>query len=134
MTNYTEEEFNAAVYWIIYLLDLGRYLYTSDVCLCNLDEPNDPGVIVEMMFAMQMGKHIIGYRTDMRTPFGHKDDKQGGLHFFCFYPCHDFILFPNEPMRSREDADKVFDKLTGEIMQLIEKRKGEFKPHMSQEA
>jgi nucleoside 2-deoxyribosyltransferase len=49
---------------------LGYFLYNSDICLANLDEPLDPGVIVEMIFAKMMGKHIIGYRTEMRTTFG----------------------------------------------------------------
>jgi nucleoside 2-deoxyribosyltransferase len=33
------------------LLDLGKFLYESDVVLANLDEPIDPGVVVEMQFA-----------------------------------------------------------------------------------
>jgi len=75
LSNLTESEFNAAVYWTIYLLDLGHFLYSSDVCLANLDEPLDPGVIVEMIFAKMMGKHIIGYRTEMRTTFGSMNDR-----------------------------------------------------------
>ncbi len=66
----SEDQFNCAVSWTIYLLDLGHFLYSSDICLANLDEPLDPGVIVEMIFAKMMGKHIIGYRTEMRTTFG----------------------------------------------------------------
>ena len=37
--------------WIIYLLDVGRFLWNADVVIANLDEPLDPGVIVEIMFA-----------------------------------------------------------------------------------
>ena len=116
-----DEEFNAAVYWIIYLLDLGRFLYSSDVCLANLDEPLDPGVIVEMIFAKMMGKLIIGYRTEMRTTFGQLSDRQGGMHFFCFYPCDSFILLPNEPISNTEQGQNVFDKLCEQIVLEIKK-------------
>ena len=66
----TEHDISRATSWIIYLLDLGRFLYGSDVCIANLDEDLDPGVIVEIMFAKMMGKPVIGYRTEMRTPYG----------------------------------------------------------------
>ncbi len=38
-------------------------------------------------------------------------DRQGGMHFFCFYPCDDFICLPNEPIVSRKEGEKVFDML-----------------------
>eukprot|EP00350_Pseudokeronopsis_sp_OXSARD2_P005073 CAMPEP_0170541980 /NCGR_PEP_ID=MMETSP0211-20121228/1555_1 /TAXON_ID=311385 /ORGANISM="Pseudokeronopsis sp., Strain OXSARD2" /LENGTH=200 /DNA_ID=CAMNT_0010844903 /DNA_START=129 /DNA_END=732 /DNA_ORIENTATION=- len=127
LTEMTQEEFNQAVYWIIYLLDIGRFLYTSDVCLANLDEPLDPGLIVEMMFATHMGKHIIGYKTDMRTPYGISADIQGGMHSFCYFPCHDYFLYSNEPIRSKEEGKKVYDYLCAEIEKAVIPKKGTFK-------
>jgi hypothetical protein len=66
----TPEETNIAIPRIIYLLDLGHFLYRSDVMIASLDEPLDPGVIVEMMYAKMFNKMLIGYRTEMRTPYG----------------------------------------------------------------
>ena len=76
-------EVSHAVNWIIYLVDLGFFLSTSDIVVSNVDEPLDPGMIVEMMFAKMTGTPVVGYRTEMRTPFGRSDDFNVGMHFFC---------------------------------------------------
>lgn len=70
----TEHERKRALSWIIYLIDVGEFLNSSDICIANLDETLDPGVLIEMMFAKHMQKPVIGYRTDMRTPFGSVGD------------------------------------------------------------
>jgi len=66
----THDEKSKAFSWIIYLIDLGKFLFESDVCIANLDESLDPGVLVEVMFAKQMGKPVVGYRTDSRPTYG----------------------------------------------------------------
>ena len=111
----TEEQISHATSWIIYLLDLGRFLWGSDVCLANLDEDLDPGVIVEIMMAKQMGKPVIGYRTEMRTPYGTQAECHTGMHFFCFFPCDKFISLPNDFMRTREEGHAVLNKLAERI-------------------
>jgi len=48
--DFSEEEKSKAVAWIIYLADLSK-LSSGTVCLANLDEPLDPGVLIEIMYA-----------------------------------------------------------------------------------
>ena len=45
--------------WVIYLICCGKFLYESKVIVANMDEPLDPGVLVECMIAKEMGKPII---------------------------------------------------------------------------
>ena len=47
----TRAEKDFAFAWIIYLLDVGKFLFESDVLIANLDETLDVGVIIEMSFA-----------------------------------------------------------------------------------
>lgn len=65
----SELEKSKAVAWVIYLADLAK-LSQGTVCLANFDEPLDPGVLIEIMYAKQLGIPTIGYRCDSRTPFG----------------------------------------------------------------
>jgi len=97
------------------LLDLGHFLYGSDVCIANLDEDLDPGVIVEIMFAKMMGKPVIGYRTEMRTPYGKQSESTTGMHFFCYFPCDKFISLPNEFLGSIHDGNNITDRLVAEL-------------------
>ena len=115
----SDEEVARAITWIIYLLDLGIFLYKSDVCVANLDEPLDPGVIVEMMFSKMFGIPIIGYRTEMKTPLGSLSDPHGGLHFFCYYPCDVFIRIPNQSIPNGFIGGKIYDFLSTTINQAI---------------
>lgn len=99
-----KDELSHAINWIIYLVDLGYFLATSDIVVCNVDEPLDPGMIVEMMFAKMVNKPVIGYRTEMRTPYGKDNDFNTGMHFFCHFPCDSFIYLPNDKVNSKEDG------------------------------
>ncbi len=65
----SEIEKSKAMCWIIYLADL-QQLSKGSYCLVNLDEPHDPGVLIEIMYAKQLNIPTIGYRCDSRTPFG----------------------------------------------------------------
>ena len=67
---------NAAValQTIIYLLDIGKFVYESDVVVANLDEPVDEGVVVEQVYARCMGVPVISFRTDVRSPYGSLGD------------------------------------------------------------
>ena len=41
------------------MIDIGKFIFDSDVILANMDEPVDPGVIVECMLAKEMGKPVV---------------------------------------------------------------------------
>lgn len=77
----SEVEKSKAVATIIYLRDL-HHLQDSRICLANLEEPLDPGVLVEITYAKMWGIPCIGYRCESRTPFGHDDEWNFGMHFF----------------------------------------------------
>lgn len=79
--DFSEEDKSKAVAWIIYLADLAK-LAKGTVCLANLDEPLDPGVLIEIMYAKQLNIPTIGYRCDSRTPFGASQSWNFGMHFF----------------------------------------------------
>lgn len=111
----SEEEISLATSWIIYILDLGHFLFGSDICLANMDEVLDPGVIVEIMFAKMMGKPVIAYRTESRTPFGKSMECHSGMHFFCYFPCDKMINMPNEFLGSVQDGQNIVDRLAKEI-------------------
>ena len=38
-----------------------------------------------------MGKPVLGYRTDSRSPYGSGDDFHNGMHFFKFFPCDAYL-------------------------------------------
>lgn len=108
--------------WAIYLLDVGSLIGKSDIILANLDENMDPGVIVEMMFAKQMGKAVIGYRTDMRAVFGKMEDFCNGMHFFCFFPCDYFVLVPSYyslGIKNRSDSESFMNSIIIELDKAI---------------
>lgn len=87
-------EKSAALQTIIYLLDIGKFIYESDVVIANLDEPIDEGVVVEITYARLMDCPVVGYRTDVRSPFGNLDEPLRGMHFFPAFQCKDFIWHP----------------------------------------
>lgn len=68
-------------------MDIGQLLYQSDFVLANLDEPIDTGVLTEIMMAREMNIPVIGYRSDLRTPFGDLNSFYKGTHYFALYPC-----------------------------------------------
>ena len=77
----SDQEKSKAVAFIIYLADLNK-LFQASVCLANLDEPLDPGVLIEIMYAKQLGIPVVGYRCDSRTPFGAINSWNFGMHCF----------------------------------------------------
>ena len=100
---------------VIYIMDLGRDLRMSDVILANLDEPIDEGVVVEQCFAKMMGKKSVGYRTDVRSPYGGMQDLFGGMHCFPGFICDSFIDAPSSG-RDLADAGAL-----SELSDLIER-------------
>ena len=90
--------------------------------LANLDEPPDPGVDIELCYASLFEKYIIGYRTDVRSPYGGLDDTAKGMHFFPAYQC-DAFLYTHMPCETMEQAEKDLRKLAHNIDNLIQKEK-----------
>lgn len=88
---------NPATEDIIYLLDMAWGLQNSQIVIGNYDEPMDPGVIVEMCYAMfACNKPVIGYRTDTRSPYGVFLSELGGQHWFPPYNTNAMIMkFPS---------------------------------------
>ncbi len=75
-----EHETDRAFKIIIYAWDIGKQLAECSVVVANLDEDLDPGVIVEQSYARIMKKLVVGFRTDVRTPYGGGELR--GMHFF----------------------------------------------------
>jgi nucleoside 2-deoxyribosyltransferase len=73
---------------------MGYLLYHSDIMIANLDETLDPGVLIEIMVAKEMNKPVIGYRSDMRVPYGYEGIYTGGMHMFAMLPCDSMVFVP----------------------------------------
>jgi len=116
-----DKEIGEAVQQIIYFLDMGLFIPKSDVVIANLDEPQDEGVIVELSYAKLMGKFNIGYRTDVRSPYGNISDPLGGIHFFPAFQCDKFIRH-YMPAKSGLDGKVQMDELAAKIHETIIKR------------
>ena len=115
------EEVKPAVEEIIYYLDMGIFIPESDVIVANLDEPQDDGVLVEITYAHMMGIPVVGYRTDVRAPYGDTTDTGGGAHFFPVRQCDQFILVKMPNRNPEELASGIADlavSISTEIQQI----------------
>ena len=116
-----EKEISSAVENIIYYLDMGKFIPESHVIVANLDEPQDEGVLVELCHGKQLGKYNIGFRTDVRSPYGTNEDSFGGMHFFPpLYSCDAFIqhYMPCKTMNdSNNETNSLVEKIDKEIME-----------------
>ncbi len=99
---------------IIYVLDVGRFLPMSDVVLANLDEPLDDGVIVEMCDARSRGIPVVGFRTDVRTPYGGPASPLGGVHFFPAFQC-DVFFRHHMPSRAADESAREWQELLARL-------------------
>ena len=115
-----DEERSKALSWVIYLTDIGKFLYESDVVVANMDEPLDPGVIVECMVAKEMGKPVIQYRTDSRSPYGGMGDCHKGMHWFPMFPCDHFIYMPTLMFSDSKNVSNFYEACTEEIDQACQ--------------
>lgn len=116
-TTMSEQEAQQALEIIIYILDIGKFIPESHVVIANLDEPLDPGVDVEQCYASIMGKFVLGFRTNARTPFGSNDYR--GMHFFPTYQCRAFVShnMPGENIRNAEQEIKALAEKIDHIIQ-----------------
>ncbi len=114
----SEDEIALAVQSVIFVLDMGRFVADCDVVIANLDEPLDEGVVVEISYARMIGKPVIGFRTDARSPFGRLDDRLGGLHFFPAYQC-DVLIRHAIPAKSQQTAEREIGLLVEALATAI---------------
>lgn len=108
---------DAVVQYIIYLLDMGVFIPKSNVVLANLDEPLDPGVIVEVSYAKMIGKFVLGFRTDVRTPFG--NNNLIGMHIFPSCQCDIFIDRHDDNCTDTKEVKKSMNRLTDIIIDTL---------------
>jgi nucleoside 2-deoxyribosyltransferase len=103
---------------IIYLLDVGKGVFQSDVLVANLDEPIDEGLVVEMAWARLMGIPIVGFRTDVRSPYGELGESFRGTHFFPVFFCSFFVssfIKAATPQKSGIEMDDFYKKICSAI-------------------
>jgi hypothetical protein len=124
--------------WVIYLICCGKFLYESKVIVANMDEPLDPGVLVECMIAKEMGKPIIQYRTDSRNPYGNTGEFHKGMHFFPLFPCDHFIFLPTLQFGSKTQVQNFYnacaDELDAAIRGIEDKIQGQADQNMTKQA
>jgi len=121
------EEAMIAVQNIIYSLDIGYLIPRSDIIIANLDEPPDEGVIAEMCYGRKLGKKIIGFRTDTRSPYGSLSDTFRGMHTFPAYQCDIFVSHYIQA-KDRLSAEKEMDSLVQKLRVAID----ELKPQITE--
>lgn len=114
----TPEETGYAVQDIIYFLDVGFFVPKSDIILANLDEPIDEGVVVESSYGKLLGKYIIGFRTDVRTPYGTSLEPLKGMHFFPAYQCNE-VIFHYMPCRNMTESNEGIKSLADKVEHSI---------------
>ncbi len=109
-----------AVSDIIYLLDVGYFIPNSDVVVANLDEPIDSGVNVELCYSFFMGNYNIGFRTDVRSPYGDTNSLFCGAHPFPLHQCNTLIKH-YMPCKTTKEKNESFIKLVDKIDKVINK-------------
>lgn len=113
------EQVPNAVNRIIYFLDKGKFIgQDADICIARLDEPSDGGVEDEIGFCNLIGVPVLGFRTDVRSPYGSPDNEVGGAHFFPPYSCKSFIIIPSN-FKNPCDISNHIDKLDSQINKYL---------------
>lgn len=113
-----DDQVEKAVGTTIYLLDMGHLLPKKDICLVNLDESIDNGADIESSYAKLMGKFVLGYRTDVRSPYGTPDSFMGGMHFFPGFQTDYLIkhqILARDPKERNEQINSLVDKIDNRI-------------------
>ncbi len=113
-----EDEVSFAVQNVIYLLDVGRFVPKSHVVVANFDEPIDEGLVVEVCYGKVMGKFTVGFKTDVRSPYGQSSDPFGGMHFFPAFSSDVFIK-QHMPNKTVAETAQSMEILVGKIDDAI---------------
>lgn len=114
-----QDEIEGAVQDVIYFLDMGSFIPRSDVLVANWDEPIDEGLAVEASYARLMNKTVIGFRTDVRSPYGSPSGRLGGMHCFPARQA-DYFLLQDMASRTPQERQEQMDELVQRIDATID--------------
>lgn len=112
------EEIEKSLNVLIYAYDI-RSLWKSDVVVARFDEPPDPGVDTEVLFANIAGIPVVVYRTDVRSPYGNYSDKFAGVHSFPIKESEVFII-KESSSSSEKDLQDLVRKIVAEVKTVLE--------------
>lgn len=113
-----QAEIEKALNSLIYLYDI-QSIWQSDVVIARFDEPPDPGVDTEVLFAHHAGIPVVAYRTDVRHPYGNYSSKFAGMHSFPIKEAPVLILQPSSNS-SQEDLEKLTAKIVQEVKIVLQ--------------
>ncbi|MBT3405269.1 hypothetical protein HN832_04815 [archaeon] len=121
-----------AVKNIIWTLDVGVFIKNSDAVLARCDEPLDPGVDVELGVArFGYNKSIVGYRTDVRSPYITGKKTFGGMHTFPGMLMDEFInYFPDWKITGPGKLELAVNSLVNEIVPALRTSLKKIKPNV----
>ena len=74
-----------------------------------------------------MGKPVLGYRTEARSPYGTLTDYTKGMHFFKFFPLDAFLAVPSASIPNSKELDSYCGKLAHSIDEMIKQAEINYK-------
>eukprot|EP00658_Telonema_sp_P-2_P057803 TRINITY_DN46219_c0_g1_i1.p1 TRINITY_DN46219_c0_g1~~TRINITY_DN46219_c0_g1_i1.p1 ORF type:complete len:184 (+),score=43.41 TRINITY_DN46219_c0_g1_i1:126-677(+) len=104
---------------IIYVCDLGLFIPSANYTVVCLDEPLDGGCAVELMRANALDKPVIGWRSDVSTPFGTLKGPTGGAHWFPMFHTDAVVWAMPGVVKTVEDADKMINETATKLHEAI---------------
>jgi nucleoside 2-deoxyribosyltransferase len=110
-------ELESSLNILIYAYDL-KSIWNSDILIARFDEPSDPGVDAEVLFANIANIPVIAYRTDVRSPYGNVSEKFAGMHTFPIKESQ-VLIIQNSSNSSKNDFEELVQKITIEAKNLL---------------
>eukprot|EP00164_Ancoracysta_twista_P008697 GFYU01012648.1.p1 GENE.GFYU01012648.1~~GFYU01012648.1.p1 ORF type:complete len:238 (+),score=39.52 GFYU01012648.1:22-735(+) len=104
---------------IIFLLDMGFFIPKSDAVVACLDEPVDEALVLEVTAGAVLGKRVIGWRSDVRSPFGSLQEPFKGMHFFIPMFC-DTMINETTASTSATSAQSEVDRLAARVHEALQ--------------
>ena len=111
------EEIGEVLNVLIYAYDI-KSMQESDVVVARFDEPSDPGVDTEVLFANVADIPVVAYRTDVRSPYGNYSDRFAGMHSFPIKESQVFII-QESSNSSRKDLQNLVGKIVAEVKTVL---------------
>lgn len=112
------EEIETSLNVLIYAYDI-KSIWESDLVVARFDEPPDPGVDAEVLFANVAKIPVIAYRTDVRSPYGNTSDKFAGMHSFPIKGSQ-ILIIQNSSPSSEKDLEDLIGKIVTEAETLLQ--------------
>jgi hypothetical protein len=66
-----------------------------------------------------MGKPVVGYRTESRSPYGALTDFSNGMHFFMYMICDSFVTVPQTSISSMKDLDDFTTLVANDLHEAV---------------